>query len=550
MHAATDGLDLVNRDDANFWPVWDSWSRALYFGYGVAVLRLVGDRVTLVAGSTSKDGGADGAGPDARFNDIGQLASDGAGSLYMCDRDRIRRIQLPTAWCAGAEACQQPATVGGETAGAAGDTGAQAAALVAGAAGPAGAAAEAAAAAAVAVVDTLRWEGPSEVWGLAFVPAAAVQHSNGVRAHEGSSSASGCGAGWLVFSTHTAMYRLPLPLPLPLPVGGDAAAPAPLEPQLLAGSPDVFGYEDGRGCEAHFDSDSGLAVDAEGNIYLTDGHDHSDDCRVRRVSPDGTVTTLVTDMPHDRWWSLAILPNGYPALAGRGPEEEGQLLLIDLGLTPPVLPRLPAAGVAGAGLPPPRSLPADLGALLNAQPDGTADLVVRVGERRFPVHRAILSARCDYFKQRLAGDGLLDARAAELELPDADPDAFALLLRWLYTGGADVPSDQARSVAELADRLLLPELCAEAQGVVASSVTAGSVVDCLLWAWGCCESRGDAFAGLLAQLKEWYVSHHEEVRRDAGPSRKRLAVEAPDLHLDLTDMVVDWQRGAKRQRSR
>ncbi|KAG2423793.1 hypothetical protein HXX76_015069 [Chlamydomonas incerta] len=196
----------------------------------------------------------------------------------------------------------------------------------------------------------------------------------------------------------------------------------------------------------------------------------------------------------------------------------------------------------------PRSLPADLGALLDVQPDGTADLTIRVGERRFHVHRAILSARCDYFKQRLAGDAFEDARAAELELPDADPDAFALLLRWLYTGGADVPSEQARGVAELADRLLLPELCAAAQDVVAASVTAGSVVDCLLWAWGCCESRSPGgFGQLLGRLKEWYVSHHEEVRREAGPSRQRL-MEAPVLNVELFDLLADQQDRQSRKR--
>ncbi|KAG2431863.1 hypothetical protein HXX76_009356 [Chlamydomonas incerta] len=329
--------------------------------------------------------------------------------------------------------------------------------------------------------------------------------------------------------------------------------------QLQAGSTAEGGYADGRGSAARLTNYSGLVADADGNIYLADGYkrhhnddddddDDDDGCRVRRVSPDGTVTTLVTDLPGDRFWLSAILPNGYLALGISRAVGAAQLLLVDLGLTP-VLPQLPAAADAPAG-PPPRSLPADLGALLDAQPDGTADLTIRVGERRFHAHRAILSARCDYFKQRLAGDGFADARAAELELPDADPAAFALLLRWLYTGSATVPPDQARGVAELADRLLLPPLCAVAQGVVAASVTAGSVVDCLLWAAGCCESRGSGrgFGRLLARLKEWYVRHHEEVRREAGPSRQRLAATAPALTEELMDMLVDWERDQKRQR--
>ena len=211
-----------------------------------------------------------------------------------------------------------------------------------------------------------------------------------------------------------------------------------------------------------------------------------------------------------------------------------------------------------AAAPPPRSLPSDLGALLEAASDG-ADTAVVVGGRRFHCHRLILSARCDYFRQRLAGDGFADARAAELELPDADADAFALLLRWLYTGGADIPAEQARGVAELADRLLLPELCDAALEVVASAAAADNVVDRLLWAAACCDARGSgggggggasSFARLLARLKGWYVEHHGQVAAEAGASRKRLAEAAPGLSVELTDALIAWEREGARERAK
>ncbi|KAG2443543.1 hypothetical protein HXX76_001895 [Chlamydomonas incerta] len=200
------------------------------------------------------------------------------------------------------------------------------------------------------------------------------------------------------------------------------------------------------------------------------------------------------------------------------------IMLIDLGL-PPVLPLgRPTSAAAAAAGPPPRSLPGDLGAVLDAQPDDSADVIIRVGERRFHAHRLILSARCDYFKQRLE-------------------DTFSLLLRWLYTGGATVPPEQAQGVAELADRLLLPELCAAAQEVVAASVAVDSVVDRLLWAWGCSQSRdgGGGFGSLLDRLKEWYVDHQEEVRQQAGASRRRLAA-APEPMEELMDAALDVGR--------
>lgn len=50
--------------------------------------------------------------------------------------------------------------------------------------------------------------------------------------------------------------------------------------------------------------------------------------------------------------------------------------------------------------------------------------------RTFHVHRAILAARCPYFRT-LFNAGMADSAASELPLPDADPDAFAVLLQWI-----------------------------------------------------------------------------------------------------------------------
>ncbi|MFC5496894.1 hypothetical protein ACFPOE_05045 [Caenimonas terrae] len=55
---------------------------------------------------------------------------------------------------------------------------------------------------------------------------------------------------------------------------------------LVAGNPDVRGYKDGSAASALFSRIAGIAADAAGNLYIADGK------RVRKLSRDGVVSTV------------------------------------------------------------------------------------------------------------------------------------------------------------------------------------------------------------------------------------------------------------------
>jgi sugar lactone lactonase YvrE len=50
----------------------------------------------------------------------------------------------------------------------------------------------------------------------------------------------------------------------------------------------AYGFTDGKGAEATFRSPYGLATDALGNVYVADSDNH----RIRKITADGTVTTI------------------------------------------------------------------------------------------------------------------------------------------------------------------------------------------------------------------------------------------------------------------
>ena len=55
---------------------------------------------------------------------------------------------------------------------------------------------------------------------------------------------------------------------------------------------DSGGYADGQRNVAHFKNPVGITMDAAGNLYVTDTHNH----RIRKVTPQGAVSTLAGDV--------------------------------------------------------------------------------------------------------------------------------------------------------------------------------------------------------------------------------------------------------------
>jgi len=96
----------------------------------------------------------------------------------------------------------------------------------------------------------------------------------------------------------------------------------------LAGSAGTSGSDDGVGSEASFNRPTGLVVDANGNVYVTDTGNHT----IRKITtPGGSVTTFAGD-PDVSTPSDGSLDNaGFSAPGGITIDASGNIYIIDAG---------------------------------------------------------------------------------------------------------------------------------------------------------------------------------------------------------------------------
>ncbi len=222
--------------------------------------------VSTFAGSAGAWGHTDGAGAAAQFSGPGSIAIDGAGTLYVTDGDNtIRRIS----------AAGVVSTVAGVSGQSGSADGPAASALFN---GPSGVTVDGGGN--LFVMDgynsTVRKITPdgtvSTVAGVAG-KVGNVDGAAGVALLKGPGRVLADGAGNVYISDNNSAIR-------------KLAADGTLS--TWAGGTGAAGSADGRGAEARFSFPNGIAVDAQKNLYVAD----QDNATVRKISAGGVVSTL------------------------------------------------------------------------------------------------------------------------------------------------------------------------------------------------------------------------------------------------------------------
>ena len=170
-----------------------------------------------------------------------------------------------------------------------------------------------------------------------------------------------------------------------------------------------------------------------------------------------------------------------------------------------------------------KSLSSNLGDLF--QSTDFSDVTIEVGIKRFPAHKAILSARLPYFKQ-LFESGTEEAESGRVQIKDAPALFFEQVLEFLYTGKPpkDI-HDNADSYLPIADEYKIEDLkdaCCDALTEQLSDSHA-DIVDIMILAhdYDC------------ADLKKESISRFGECKDNMSRITLNTLIPHPHLMLDI-----------------
>lgn len=93
----------------------------------------------------------------------------------------------------------------------------------------------------------------------------------------------------------------------------------------LAGTPGKAGFKDGSASEGQFNSPSGLALDAQGNLYIADSNNH----RIRKLSADGKTLSTVAGSAQQGLQDGAALQGRFFSPRDLVLNPQGELLISD-----------------------------------------------------------------------------------------------------------------------------------------------------------------------------------------------------------------------------
>jgi DNA-binding beta-propeller fold protein YncE len=236
-----------------------------------------------------------------------------------------------------------------------------------------------------------------------------------------------------------------------------------------------MGHRDGEGTIAQFNNPMGVALDGGGNVIVADMLNH----RIRKITPQNQVSTLAGtgERGHRDGDRFALAQFNSPH--GVAVDANGHIFVADAWNH--CIRRVAADGVTPlvfyANLLPPllqSSFASDIQRhLLDA--GSFHDVCFVVEQERVPAYRNLLSARCEYFRTMFSA-GFREGDGGEIHIEGTSSAAFKALLKYLYTDNMEVDDAVLFDLAKLCDQYRVERLHNHCLHQLFSGITAQNAV--------------------------------------------------------------------------
>jgi len=171
--------------------------------------------------------------------------------------------------------------------------------------------------------------------------------------------------------------------------------------------------------------------------------------------------------------------------------------------------------------------------ILNLLTDGEAfsDVTFIVKEKRFPVHKAILSTRSSVFRAMFTS-GMRESKDNEVHIEDTNEIAFKQMLDFIYSGGCDkkIIKEKTADILALANRYNLTKLALHCEKVLLKHLTVENATKTLVVAdtYNCEQLR--------KLVIEFMVENFYQILN--VKSFKKLCINKPSLVVEVHEALA------------
>ncbi|XP_066275788.1 kelch repeat and BTB domain-containing protein 8-like [Branchiostoma lanceolatum] len=158
------------------------------------------------------------------------------------------------------------------------------------------------------------------------------------------------------------------------------------------------------------------------------------------------------------------------------------------------------------------------------------DVVLEVGGRSFPCHRAVLASCSPYFRTMFTS-GYAEAKQERISIQDVTEVAMATILDYAYTGCLQTEPDQVQAVMSAARLLQVDFVCREAAEYMKDKLDVSNCADVLMYA----DMLGDC--SLLEASGRYIASRFHQVALQ--PSFLQLPLPLVQSLLNRDDLLTN-----------